>query len=279
MNTISIITATHLRPGHLAERALPSVLAQTDNRFEWVIVNDGGDPETRAVIQSAQAKHPEVAISYHEIEHSASGFGLCHARNRGLDVAVGDFVTYLDDDNRLKPTFVAETLRFMAGRPELSMTMAQQERRRDIVLDGVVARRGSEFIAPATGASLGSLVRLKDIFDSNGFCHTRSTALRWNGAYRVFADYEFLLQCASIWGINAFALNEQILVEYVQSSEGTIGRSNFEDWASELRSIHADRARYAILAACESDTWLPQEIHSYQAAFDMGLRLPGFSSP
>ncbi|NEU71852.1 glycosyltransferase [Hassallia byssoidea VB512170] len=60
---ISIITATYNRPSQLSAMArsaralaiaLPSILNQIDNQFEWIIVNDGGDPETREISAQLQ---------------------------------------------------------------------------------------------------------------------------------------------------------------------------------------------------------------------------------
>lgn len=276
--TLSIITATHFRMPLLAERALPSILQQTWKSFEWVVINDGPDPATRELLQRTLAEHKDIAITYHEIDHADKGFGLCHARNHGLKVAAGNIVAYLDDDNMLYPAFVSEMLQFLRERPTIRMTMVRQRRRRDVIKDGQVIRRGQDFEAPAVGASIESLVQLSDIFDSNGFCHPHMECLRWNDRYRVFADYEFLLQCVSFLGRDAFALNNQPLVEYIQSSEGTIGSSNFGDWSTELRNIYDDQARYGILKEMGSASWLQPKIQSYREAYNAGLRLPGFST-
>jgi glycosyltransferase involved in cell wall biosynthesis len=44
---LSLITATYFRAELFSRRALPSVLEQTDLGFEWIVINDGADPETK----------------------------------------------------------------------------------------------------------------------------------------------------------------------------------------------------------------------------------------
>ena len=136
-------------------------------------------PATRQIIHQTVLHHNVIDLTYHEIDHVSHGFGLCHARNRGLEAARGDFIAYLDDDNCLDPTFVAETLHFFRSRPHMQRSMARQRRRRDIIHNGQTVRRGNDFEAPKTGASIDALVRMQAIFDSNGFCHCRSELLRW----------------------------------------------------------------------------------------------------
>ena len=66
--------------------ALPSVLNQSDAGFEWIVVNDGADVETRSLLQSLR---PAYQLTYLELEHPQEGFGLCAARNLGLAAARG----------------------------------------------------------------------------------------------------------------------------------------------------------------------------------------------
>lgn len=210
--TLSLITATHRRATLLAEHALPSVLQQTDSDFEWIVINDGRDSQTRELIHHLQ---PNCSVVYMEMDHPDAGFGLCHARNLGLSVATGDIVSYLDDDNAIAPTFVAETKSFFDQHPTVKCSLVQQHRRRDIIRDGELIKSGQPFISPATNTTIRDLVKHKALFDSNGFTHDRLYAPRWNPSYRVFTDYEYFLRCLEQWGTDSFRIHPSILVEYI----------------------------------------------------------------
>jgi hypothetical protein len=88
---ISVITPTHERPEQLAT-AIGSVLAQTYQRWEMVIVDDGGDTAKSVVAQIGDDR-----VRAHRIRHGGPG----RARNEALRLATGDLITYLDDDNQL----------------------------------------------------------------------------------------------------------------------------------------------------------------------------------
>lgn len=231
---ITIITATRNRSNILQTKAIPSLLQQTDQDFEWVIVNDGADPKTRQVVQKLQAN---FHIVYQEIEHLQHGFGLAHGRNCGLKAATGDIVCYLDDDNSLASDYVGKTKAFFRSNPQASFSMVQQSRHRDVYKNRQLIRQGKTFVSPNADCTVEDLILHRQLFDSNGFAHIRSGAPRWNPDYQIFIDYEYFLRCLGCWGCEGFALVPEVLVDYVQSSEGIIGRSKYVEWADEIESL------------------------------------------
>lgn len=208
-------------------------------QLEWIVVNDGIDPTIPKLLN--HGKH-DFQIVHVALAHPATGFGLCHARNLGLEAASGTWVAYLDDDNQLAPEYVATALDFVEKHPAVSFAMVQQRRRRDHQ-----SGKGVPFISPSANCTAEALIRQDALFDSNGFIHRREDAPRWNSDYRIFCDYEYFLRCASIWGIRAFALCSEVFVDYVQSSNGIIGQSGYGDWSQELTQICDDISEYPVI--------------------------------
>ena len=87
--------------------AIRSVLAQSHDRLELIVVDDGSSDGTAAVVESFA--DPRVRLV-----RGAHG-GVSAARNLGLDQARGDIIAYLDSDNRWVPWFIAVMLRALAG--------------------------------------------------------------------------------------------------------------------------------------------------------------------
>lgn len=241
---LSIITATYFRAELFSRRALSSVLEQTDLDFEWIVINDGADPETKHLVESTKA---ECEVVYRDMAHPKKGFGLCHGRNLGLSIATGDIIAYLDDDNVLYPTFVADTKKFWQNNPDTKFSMVRQDRRRDVLQGHHVIKQGKTFLSPGEHTSTEDLVRQKELFDSNGFTHFRLSSPQWDPQYKIFIDYEYFLQCIGQWGKEGFCLNPLVLVEYLQTSAGVIGKSSYREWATELESI-LEGGNYSVLA-------------------------------
>jgi glycosyltransferase involved in cell wall biosynthesis len=232
---VTIVTATRNRSDLLQTKAIRSLIAQNDQDFEWIVVNDGADPQTCEVVQKLEAS---FSIVYREMSHPQQGFGLAYGRNYGLEAATGDIICYLDDDNSLHPAYV-EGIKAFFRNPKIKCSMARQSRHRDVYQDGMLIRQGKSFVSPDVDCTVEDLILHRQLFDSNGFAHLRSGAPKWNPDYRIFVDYEFFLRCLDYWGSESFALNPEVLVDYVQSSEGIIGRSTYGDWAEEIDRLCA----------------------------------------
>ena len=82
----------------MLERAVRSVLAQTYRSIEIIIVDDGSTDDTPQRAAALAQQHPEVVRVVHQAN---AGPGV--ARQHGVDVARGEFVQYLDSDDRYLP--------------------------------------------------------------------------------------------------------------------------------------------------------------------------------
>jgi glycosyltransferase involved in cell wall biosynthesis len=241
---LSIITSTYNRPQQLIFSAAESLQRQKCNDFEWIVINDGRDRETKDRIERLSTN---FQITYAEMEHPQTGFGLCHGRNLGLKLANGKLVSYCDDDNQFKPEAVARIIEFLESHPQIKFIMPLQQRRRDVVESGKAILKGKPFVSPLSTTTVRDLIEQKQLFDSNGFTHYRDRAPNWNPNHRIYCDYEYFLQCLNVWDEGSFALLPQVLVDYVQTNDGVIGRSNYFEWAVELERIIENAHNYSIL--------------------------------
>jgi glycosyltransferase involved in cell wall biosynthesis len=80
---------------HVLANAIASVLAQSFRNFEIVIVDDGSNDDPQAVV--ATLEDPRI----HFIRQDNAGGGA--ARNTGIDHARGQFVAFLDSDDKFLP--------------------------------------------------------------------------------------------------------------------------------------------------------------------------------
>ncbi len=91
-NLVSIVIPTYNRPTSLA-RAIHSVLRQTYQNLEIIVVDDGTNPETAAVVQSFKTAIPIVYI------RNDRNLGVATSRNVGMKTAEGSYIALLDDDD------------------------------------------------------------------------------------------------------------------------------------------------------------------------------------
>ncbi len=83
------------------EDAVNSVLRSTFSDFEVIAVDDGSTDSTGAILERLAAADPRVRVVHQ------SNRGLSGARNGGLDVALGEYVFFLDGDDTFAPEFLS----------------------------------------------------------------------------------------------------------------------------------------------------------------------------
>jgi glycosyltransferase involved in cell wall biosynthesis len=103
--------------GQYLDEAVESVLAQTCQDFEIVIVDDGStEAATQALLANYQRPHTRVIRAAHG--------GLAAARNLGIANTTGAYLCALDADDRLEPSFLAKTVRALDGDPSVAFASA-----------------------------------------------------------------------------------------------------------------------------------------------------------
>lgn len=109
MPRVSVIIPFQNRIPWLIE-AVDSVLAQTFQDFELIIVDNASTDSYEP------PDDPRITYIRQEDRGPAGG------RNRGMDLARGDYIAFLDSDDLFMPTKLERQVAFMDSRPEALMT-------------------------------------------------------------------------------------------------------------------------------------------------------------
>jgi glycosyltransferase involved in cell wall biosynthesis len=96
-----------------AERAIGSVLAQSYPHFELIVVDDGSTDQSLSVARTFT--DPRIQIL------TQQNFGVATARNRGVSVAQGDYVCFLDADDEYGVEFLAEIHQLIQKQPQAAL--------------------------------------------------------------------------------------------------------------------------------------------------------------
>lgn len=100
-------------PVYNAARFLPqcldSLLGQTYMNLEIICVDDGSTDDSLAVLKEYAAKDERIKVMHQE------NAGVSAARNRGLALATGELITFVDADDWLEPDAYESTTNYMQG--------------------------------------------------------------------------------------------------------------------------------------------------------------------
>jgi glycosyltransferase involved in cell wall biosynthesis len=170
---------------------IQSVLNQTYSNFELLIINDGSTDNTLEVISSFQDSRIQV-FSYQNAGQGAS-------RNRGLNQAQGEYVSFIDADDLWVPEKLADQLTALQQYSEAAVAYSWTDyidesgefisHAPQRLYQGDVYTRLllSDFI----GSGSNPLIRKSAILELNGFDQSLPPAEDWDMWLRLAAIYPF----------------------------------------------------------------------------------------
>lgn len=83
--------------------------------FEIIVINNNSTDTTEEVALSFEKENPEYQYQYH-IEKSQ---GLSYARNKGIEVAKGEIIAFIDDDAIAEPDYAEQIVQAVDSYPEM----------------------------------------------------------------------------------------------------------------------------------------------------------------
>ncbi|WP_256843089.1 glycosyltransferase family 2 protein [Ornithinimicrobium cryptoxanthini] len=250
MTKVSVVVPVYNVEPYLP-RCLDSLLAQTERDFEIIVVNDGATDRSGQIADRYAARDRRVRVV-----HRVNG-GLSAARNSGLEVASGEFISLVDGDDWVD----AEMLERMVARL------------RDTGADVVVAGMHVDHHDNSEGLLSSKPVYPPDlVVDSDGPIPERLVndtlvnllGYAWNKMYRrelittnglrfaagVSLIEDILFNAEALTKASRVALLEGAFVHYVQRPRVTLGTKTYPDQLDlRLRAIQAAEEALAALGA------------------------------
>lgn len=99
MPEISVIIPVYNTERYLTE-CLESILKQSFKDFEAIVVNDGATDKSAGIIEDFARKDSRIVVLRQENK------GLSEARNAGINIAKGNWITFVDSDDTIAPSFL-----------------------------------------------------------------------------------------------------------------------------------------------------------------------------
>lgn len=96
-----------------------SVLAQSDRDFELLLIDDGSSDDSLAVIREMETLDGRIRVFSH------ANAGVASTRNRGIELARGAVVAFLDSDDLWYPTKLATHRAIHKANPAVGVSFAQ----------------------------------------------------------------------------------------------------------------------------------------------------------
>jgi glycosyltransferase involved in cell wall biosynthesis len=194
--------------------ALESVFAQTYRPFEVIVVDDGSKDNSGIVAQSFPDAH-----YIHQPNQ-----GVAAARNHGIEVARGEFLAFLDQDDLWTPEKLNLQINYLLRHPDLGYTLTHQQ----FFLDPgatLPAWFRKELLSSAhPGWVLGSMVVRRTAFEQVGNFATD---------YSAASDGDWFFR-AKAAGISMAVVPELLLLKRIHGANES---AHAKEILSELRRV------------------------------------------
>ena len=202
---LSVIVPVYKAEAYLRE-CVDSILNQTEKDLEIILVNDGSPDSSGDICAEYVARYPDK-ITLISLDNGGQG----RARNHGIDVAKGDFLSFIDSDDFIEPDMY-ELMLAAAERECADIVVCDMEKRYD---DG-----GVEYVKSALQedpmAAVGSASN--KIFKRSLVGDVRFPVGLW------YEDFSFSANLAMLSEKTAF-VNEPLYI-YRCGQESTMNNNN-----------------------------------------------------
>ncbi len=210
--------------------AIRSVLEQTYSSIEVIVVDDGSKDDTETVLRDEFGD----SIRYIRQENQ----GVSAARNRGLSEVTGEYIAFLDSDDRWLREKIETQVRFLTDQPKYGMVVCDFTIVDDTGKVLEVIRRHKQY--EDSRNVLTSLLGTPKLVPSTVLMRTEvyETIGGFDESLRTAEDIDFHLKVAARFPIG---LVEEPLVTYLLSDAGlSADMSSFYDYVHVIDRFVAD---------------------------------------
>lgn len=238
---VSVLIPAFNHEAYVAQ-AIESVLQQTWDDLELIVVNDGSRDRTGEIARG----YTDPRLRYFEHENRGAHATL----NRGLELSRGRAIAILNSDDVYHPGRLAFLIEQTADQPDfLAFTNLRyvDSRRREIddfrmasrmALDALYTRTRSVGVALARG---NLAVTTSNIFMSAGALARIGTF----APYRYVHDYDFLLRAVLAPEVRCLYFQEATLLDYRVHDRSTVGESRIAVLSEQLTVLREHASAFA----------------------------------
>jgi glycosyltransferase involved in cell wall biosynthesis len=268
---VSVITPTYNRASTI-HNAIGSVLGQTYQDWELIVVDDGSTDNTKKIVLA----YNDPRIIYLQ---QANG-GPAKARNFGVSKARGTWVMYLDSDDELMPQCIETMLDWANKNPETVFAFPRSKRTLELYENGKLVKSIDDSGDTPPHFTIQDIFNRNAGFSPNGFMHLRrlyNEGIRWDPNVPLMEDWELMLSIGAKYP-DGFLYVPVVLQCYTQrfGSNNLVSQTTYSDWADAFEYIYQKHKNDKTLQA---QTWYPAKAEKWrqrQRDFEAG-KLPDYA--
>lgn len=209
---VSVIIPCFNVEGYISE-CLESALQQTYNPIEIIAVDNNSTDSTLAILKEYENTYPSLIKVLKEYKQGPSA-----TRNRGMSVAKGEWLQFLDADDLLLPDKISSNISIVQSAKNIAMVVGGHKYR------WLAGREKSYGVCE--GDVIQSLVKTHLGYTVSNLFKNYYGKLSWNEDLLGPEDMDFIFQYIKLFGKEAIAYDKNILTITRQRKSGQVTTSN-----------------------------------------------------
>jgi glycosyltransferase involved in cell wall biosynthesis len=201
---LTVAMPTYNAEKHISD-AIDSVLNQTFEDFELLIINDGSLDHTLEIISS----YKDTRIRLIDLKKNK---GIAHCRNLALQEAVGEFIAWTDSDDLNEPSRFEKQIYFLQNNSDFGGCGTWLSRFKDSKTHYITKAyknpekiRAALLFKPASIPNATAMLKLSEI---------RKYGLKYDESLQISEDYDFIFNCSKHL---KFSNIQEVLYRYRES--------------------------------------------------------------
>jgi glycosyltransferase involved in cell wall biosynthesis len=258
---------------HYLSESLGSILAQTWEDFELLVLDDGSTDNSVEIV--SRFRDDRIRL-----ERNERNIGLTATLNRGLDLARGQYVARMDCDDVSRPNRLERQVGFLDDNRQVGIVSSWAEvvdEAGSIPIRRVIGQLTGLGNSPHSLSTTDPAIRFNLLF-TNIVVHSsvmfrrdllNQHNLRYSEAFKFAEDYEFWVRCSRAFQL---ALIPEILVNY-RSRPDSVSNLNLQIQRETANRVRLDYLRSLGLDMGPKEESLHIDITNFQFAGDLARLL------
>jgi glycosyltransferase involved in cell wall biosynthesis len=212
---VSVLMPVYNTPEEYLRAAIESILKQTFQDFEFLILDDGStENNVEAVVRSYA--DPRIVFG-----SNGKNLGIASSRNKLIDLSVGEYLAVMDHDDISLPERLRTQADYLDNHPEVGVLGTWAEK--------FPHRRIARY--PQTNAEIEDMLMYHLPFEHPSMMFRKSVLLRndiqYDREFKVADDYDM---CSRLIGKTHFANLPLVLFHYRSHKGNTVHRRKYKMW-------------------------------------------------
>lgn len=258
MDQITFITPTFNRANVLPKLA-ETVFKQTDNNWNWIIVDDGSTDSTKSLVHSWN--NSKIKYIYQ------ANSGPSSARNTALRSAGTKWVAYIDSDNELYLNYTSRLLSYINNNPAARYFWPIAKRTKEFYENEVLTKLIDETKNYPKVLNVLDIVHRKVKFDGNGFLHSLDIfhqGTKWDENLNMIEDFDFFLSIAEKYP-DLFCYVPEVLLNYHLKfgTDSLVSNTKWLEHANATEYVYSKHKDDKLMVV-PGQTWYPNLVEKYK---------------